>query len=223
MTRNAIQKVEDGAPAWAEGLTDKQRRFCEEYIIDLDPTESAVRAGIGRSRKASTESASRLRKQPEVAAALARLMSEKSGVSGMSVVNELAAIAFAKVTDFVQVTGGKMAVVDSSKLSEAQKAAIAEISVSEDGRSIRVKLADKISALNSLGKALGLFKERVEHSGPQGGPIEMTDAKSRLLLLLGLPADAAQPMQPLVEIQPPLKRVAAPVRPQPRIIDGDTD
>jgi len=42
---NAIQQAESGAPAWVEGLSDKARRFCEEYIIDLNPTEAIA---VGR-------------------------------------------------------------------------------------------------------------------------------------------------------------------------------
>ncbi len=48
MPRNTIAKLEDGCPPWAEGLSDRERAFVESYIVDLNPTEAAVRAKLAR-------------------------------------------------------------------------------------------------------------------------------------------------------------------------------
>ena len=221
--RNAIAKIEDGCPPWAEGLTDRERGFVESYLVDLNPTQAAIRAKLGKTKKSSTEIASRMRKKPAVAAAISQLMGERTGVTGAGVVNEIARIAFSKMPDFARVEKGTLVITDTSELTEDQQAAISEISetVGEGGRTVRVKLHDKLSALDKLAKVLSLYREKVEVSGPNGGPVQMEDAKSRLLLLLGLPGSVQS--QPLVEIQAPLKRVAPPVRQPVRIIDADAD
>ena len=175
MPRNAIAKLEDGCPPWAEGLSDRERAFVESYIVDLNPTEAAVRAKLGKTRKSSTEIASRMRKKPAVAAAISQLMSERTGVTGAAVVNEIARIAFAKMPDFARVENGALVITDTDQLTEDQCAAISEISetVGEGGaRTVRVKLHDKLVALDKMAKVLSLYKERVEVSGPNGGPIE---------------------------------------------------
>ena len=100
MSRNAVQRVEEGAPAWAENLTDRERAFVESYVVDLNPTEVAIRAKLGKTRKSSTEIASRMRKKPAAAAAISQLMGARTGVTGAAVVNEIARIAFSKMPDF---------------------------------------------------------------------------------------------------------------------------
>jgi phage terminase small subunit len=222
MSRNAIQRAEDGAPAWCENLTDRERAFVTAYVVTLSPTEAAIRAKLGKTRKSSTEIASRMRKKPEVAAAISRLMGEQSGVTGAGVINEIARIAFSKMPDFARVEKGALVITDTNQLTEDQQAAISEISetVGEGGRTVRVKLHDKLAALDKLAKVLSLYREKVEVSGPKGGPIEMIDAKARLMVLLNLPAGSVQPM-PMVEIQPPLRRITSPKAPAVRIIDAD--
>lgn len=59
-----------------EGLTDKQRRFCEEYLVDLNATQAAIRAGY------SEDSAGHIgwenQRKPEIQAEIARLLAEYS-------------------------------------------------------------------------------------------------------------------------------------------------
>jgi phage terminase small subunit len=81
--------------------------------------------------------------------------------------------------------------LDFSKLTRDQAAALMEVTVEDfrDGRGedarnvrkIRFKLADKRAALVDLGKHFGLFKEKIEHSGPNGGPIEAREAPPALV------------------------------------------
>ena len=76
-------------------------------------------------------------------------------LSGQRVLEELQAIAFARVTDYVQVEQGALVVCDSSKLTKGQAAAIASIEKAAGG--MKVKFYDKLKALELLGKAMGLF------------------------------------------------------------------
>jgi hypothetical protein len=46
---------------------------------------------------------------------------------------------------------------------------------------VKFKLHDKVAALEKLGRHLGMFKEKVEITGKDGGPVELSDAKATLL------------------------------------------
>ena len=106
-------------------------------------------------------------------------------------------------------------------MSADQRATIAEISetVGEAGaRTTKVKPHDKLAALDKLARVFSLCRERVEVSGPQGGPIEMSDAKARLAVILGI-GTVQQPAP--IEIQPPLRQISAPIRQPARVIDAN--
>ena len=81
-------------------VNDQDRRFCEEYLIDLNATQAALRAGFAptTARCASTWINAKNPKKPAVRAEIDRLMAERSrrtGVSADRVVQELSQIAFA--------------------------------------------------------------------------------------------------------------------------------
>ena len=79
------------------------------------------------------------------------------------VVEELASIAFAKATDYVEIKGGRVFIKDTNLLSDAQIKAIAGIKEGANG--IEIKMNDKEKALELLGRHLGMFKDKVEVSG----------------------------------------------------------
>jgi phage terminase small subunit len=216
-------KTED-APTWAAELTPRERRFVEEYIVDLNGKAAAIRAGLGKSAKSATEMASRMRKKPHVAAAISALMAERNGVTGAAVVGELGAIAFSKITDYLKLENGRLVltVSDLNELPDEAKAAIAKLRerANDDGTvTIEVELHDKIAALDKLGKALGIFKERseVDHHHE----VEFVDPLERIRQRLNT-LKRAREAEPEMEIQPPL-RITPPQseRPAPIIIDAE--
>ena len=71
------------------------------------------------------------------------------------VVEELAAIGFAKATDFVAVEDGALVIRSTGELSKTDRAAIASVESTSNG--IRLKLYDKMKALELLGKYMGIF------------------------------------------------------------------
>ena len=77
-------------------------------------------------------------------------------ITPKKVVEELAAIGFARATNFLRVSEGELTVCDTDTLSKADRAAIASIERSSNG--IELKFYDKMKALELLGKYMGMFE-----------------------------------------------------------------
>ena len=163
-------------------MTPKQQRFVEEYLVDLNATQAAIRAGYSK-RTAEAIGHENLKK-PYIAQAVSEAMakrSERTGITQDKVLKELARLGFSNMLDYVSVTEAGDAVVDLSRLTRDQAAAISEIIVDEytEGRGadarnvkrIRFKLADKKGALDSIARHLGMFRDRHEVTGADGKPL----------------------------------------------------
>ena len=145
-------------------MTKKQKRFVEEYLIDLNATQAAIRAGYS-PHTAKDIGCENLAK-PNIAAAISQAMAERSRRTGINqdrVLQELARIGFAKITDVVDPETAKI----RPDASEDDLACIQSIKIkpNEFGTEREVKLYDKKSALVDLGKHLGLFKDKLELNG----------------------------------------------------------
>lgn len=146
-------------------MTKKQKRFCEEYLIDLNATQAAIRAGYSPDT-AKAIGYENLTK-PDIRAHIDRAMAERSrrtGVNADRVIQELAKIAFVNATDVID---PKTATVKENALPE-DMAAIQSVKVKtfgEDGLEREIKMADKLKALEMLGRHLGMFKDKLELSG----------------------------------------------------------
>lgn len=137
-------------------LTEKQRRFAAEYIVDLNATQAAIRAGY--SEKTAAEQACRLLINVKVQEEIKKAMDDRSARTEITqdmVLRELAAIGFSKATDYVRIQDGIVLIQDTNDLADAQKSAIASI---ENGKyGVKIRLHDKIRALERLGDHLGMF------------------------------------------------------------------
>lgn len=166
-------------------LTARQERFVEEYLIDLNGTQAAIRAGY--SPRSANEYAVELLANPSVASAVARAKAERSARVGLSadrVIEELAAVGFARMPDFAAWGDGNGLQLKPS--DEVDGRVIAQVTQEEkflragDGgeqilsRTQSIKLHDKLSALEKLGKHIGLFTDRhdLRHSGSVSISIE---------------------------------------------------
>lgn len=145
-------------------MTEKQKRFVEEYLIDLNATQAAIRAGYraGNNQRASEIGSELLQKTP-VSEAIARAMAERSkrvGINQDRVLQELAKIGFAKITDIID---PETAIIREDA-SEDDLACIQSVKVkpNEYGTEREVKLHDKRAALVDIGKHLGMFKDKIE-------------------------------------------------------------
>lgn len=146
-------------------MTKKQKRFIEEYLIDLNATQAAIRAGYSPDT-AKAIGCENLTK-PDIRAHIDRATAERSkrtGVNADRVVQELAKIAFVNATEVID---PKTATVREDALPE-DTAAIQSVKVKtfgEDGLEREIKMADKLKALEMLGRHLGMFKDKLELSG----------------------------------------------------------
>jgi phage terminase small subunit len=163
-------------------LNPRQKRFVAEYLVDLNASQAAIRAGY--SPRCAKVQASRLLRAGSVAEAVATAqaeLAEKIGVTVERIVMELARIGFSDIRDVVQwrsvpavsdrLEGDNDArainvieVKNADELTPAAAAAIAELSLQPSGR-VRVRLHDKRAALVDLGKHLGMFAAHREQAG----------------------------------------------------------
>ena len=152
-------------------LTPKQARFVDEYLVDLNATQAAIRAGY--SAKTAAAIGSENLKKPEIAAAIAERqakVAEKAGVTVERIVAELAKLGFANMADYMGVGADGLPALDWSKLTRDQAAALVEVTVDHIARGedeptisrVKFKLADKRGALVDLGKHLGMFVDKHE-------------------------------------------------------------
>lgn len=146
----------------AAGLTEKQRRFCEEYLIDLNATRAykAAYPSVKREETAAS-AAARMLRNVKVAEHIRERMEDRqkrTEITQDKVLRELAAIAFADVTDIVSYNGGRVVIKPTDDLPKETRKIIAGIKEGQYGT--EVKTFDRIRALELLGKHLGMFEPR---------------------------------------------------------------
>ena len=143
-------------------ITRRQERFIEEYLIDLNATQAAIRAGY-KPRNADIV-ANQLIGKTLVADAIKRAIAKRSkrtGVTADRVVRELARVAFADMKSFTRWGKNGVVLVPDTELSEDDSAAVSELvqTTTESGGSIRIKLHSKIEALKELAKHSGVVHD----------------------------------------------------------------
>ena len=146
-------------------MTKKQKRFVEEYLIDLNATQAAIRAGYSPDTAYSIGNENM--KKPEIKARVDKAMAERSrrtGVNADRVVMELAKIAFVNAGDVIDAETATVK-PDAARDDTAAIQSVKVKTFGEDGLEREVKMADKLKALELLGKHLGMFKDKVELSG----------------------------------------------------------
>ena len=159
------------AEAEAQGLTVRQAKFVQEYLIDLNGTQAALRAGYAVSG-AKVEAARQLT-NANVARAIDEAMSKNPGVTRARIVDELAKIAFANAKTYFQWGPDGVTVRDSDELDDDAAVVVSEVSHTSTptGGTIRVKLSDKQGALDKLTRILGGYRDKLALTDPDGGKL----------------------------------------------------
>ena len=154
-------------------LSDQRLKFVDEYLVDLNATQAAIRAGY--SKKGASVRGSELLANRKIAELIQKgvdRVSLRAEIKAADVVSELAKIGFSNMTNYIRVTSDGDPYIDLSELTEDQAAAISAVTCEdftegrgEDARNVRkvtFKLADKRAALVDIGKHLGMFVDRVQ-------------------------------------------------------------
>src|SRR4051795_10047988 len=141
-------------------LNDRQARFVAEYLVDLNATQAAIRAGY--SVRSAHSTGERMLRNAEVAAAVAEAeaaRSKRTEVTADRGVLELARVAFGDPRRVMSWGPGGVKLRPSAELADEEAAIVAEVgeTTTKKGGSLRVKTVDKLGALRLLGQHLGMF------------------------------------------------------------------
>ena len=144
-------------------LTPRQIAFVHAYMKHGVAERAAIEAGY--SERAARQTGSRMLTNANVAREIKRLakaVSQKAEIDIQKIVDEFTLIGFADLAEFVTWGAEGVVLKESGELDAAKRRAIIEVSEGRHG--IKIKLADKNTALDRLGKYLGMFIDKVEHS-----------------------------------------------------------
>lgn len=166
-------------------LTDKQEMFCREYLIDLNATQAAIRAGYSdnTARKIGSENLTK----PDIAQRIIDLKSERNErveVNADYVLRRLVEIDEMDVLDILKDDGGLKMVHEWPKVWRTTLSGLDILTTvtnfdetTMENILKKIKWPDKVKNLELLGKHISVmaFKEQAshEHTGRNGGPIEV--------------------------------------------------
>ena len=160
-------------------MTPKQSLFVQEYLVDANATQAAVRAGYSK-RTARSIGEENLTK-PDIAAAIEDAMLERAartGVTADRVIQELANLAFFDPADIYDANGALKSIND---IPPAARSAIAGLEIAEIrdsdgvpvGRAVKLRLTDRLGALDKLMRHLGQYQDRMTLKGDAENPLTL--------------------------------------------------
>lgn len=159
-------------------MTEKQKRFVEEYLIDLNATQAAIRAGY--SPRNADKIGSELLGKTRVFDAIQDAMAERSkrvGINQDRILMELAKIALVNPKDVVDFNNATIL----EDATPDDLAAVASVKVkrfpTKNGEGIEreIKFYDKTKAIDLAGRHLGMFKDKLELSGMEAEKSKLDD------------------------------------------------
>lgn len=158
-------------------MTPKQEAFVNEYLVDLNATKAAMRAGY--SAKTAASQGERLLRNVEINSALERAKKareQRTQITQDRVLQELARIAFFDPRRLLNDDGSPRPITE---LDDDTAAVLAGLDILEEyegsgedrvfvGYTKKFKLPDKVGALSLAMRHLGMLKDKIEHSGNIG-------------------------------------------------------
>jgi phage terminase small subunit len=147
-------------------MTPKQKKFVDEYLIDLNATEAALRAGY--SKRTAYSIGNENLKKPEVQKAIQERMKDRerrTEIQQDKVLRELAHIAYDDIKNYLQfwTDDERKMQLELKSSEEIDTRNIAEIQL--DNGKFKFKLYPKDNALIQLGRHLGLFNDKLNFDG----------------------------------------------------------
>ncbi len=183
-------------------MTRKQQTFVREYLIDLNATQAAIRAGY--SRKTGQQIGEENLRKPVIARFVENAIAKRAKrteITADRVVLELARIAFFDVREAFTPEGGlrRLDEIDGDTAAAIIGIEVIETADAEDVSTAlikKVKLADKLGALQLLGRHLGLFNDKLALKGDRENPLtslikEIQGSALKPVAMLDLKAEEA--------------------------------
>ncbi len=159
-------------------LTPKQQRFVEEYLIDLNATQAAIRAGY--SEKTAKSVGHENLTKPDIAKAIQEAQNkrtEQTQIDSAYVLKRLVEIDQMDVLDIMDENLNMKPLKEWPKIWRQYINNVESIELSDgEGWLKKIKWPDKVKNLELIGKhvSVGAFKDKIEHTGPNGGDINVT-------------------------------------------------
>ena len=159
-------------------LTPKQLKFCNEYLIDLNATQAAIRAGYSEktANRIGTENLSKLVISNYISE-LQQKQQKRTEITADMVIKELAKIAFHNTQDFVN---GGNSILEIKHIDRSKVAAVSKVktTIKDDGSVIsEIAFYDKVEALEKLGRHLGVFEK--DNKQKSALTVEMTSKEAK--------------------------------------------
>lgn len=160
-------------------LNPKQLRFCKEYVIDLNGTQAAIRAGYSpnTANEQSAQLLAKLSIKNEVGK-LQKKIGDKLDITAEKVLAEFAKIGFSNIQDYIN---NGYSINEIKSINKDHAAAISSIQVDtytdrdgNESESVKFKLHDKISALEKIARHIGFFeRDNIQKPGVQAPVIQV--------------------------------------------------
>jgi phage terminase small subunit len=179
-------------------LPDRQQRFVDEYLLDLNATRAAIRAGY--SPKTAAQYGHQLLQKTSVRAAIARATaarSERTRIGADAVVQELARLGFSDLGMFLAFDETGVTLKSSDRVDTRCLKKLKEKRDEDGAATIQLEVHDKVAALKLLGEHLGIFRARRaavegDEDHPGGIAVGLTDEERGIRIATLLEAAGAR-------------------------------
>ena len=181
-TREAIEAaLPDEA---VKKLNPRQRKFVKQFLVDLNATQAAIRAGY--SPNSAAEIGYENLRKPQIMSAIEEALRQFGGITQTRLIEELGRLAFSDIGNVVawdndvehvstaalggpkgeaagvtKVIAFRVTVLPSAKIDPTARAAVASISQGVGGE-LRIKMHDKIPAIDKLARLLGMYRDKTD-------------------------------------------------------------
>ena len=156
---------------------ERQIKFVEEYIKSLNATDAAIRAGY--SEKTARSQGSRLLTNVDIQNAIQEAKAERQERAKIDADYVLRRLVEIDQMDVLDIMDDQMKIRPVNEWPKVWRQYVTNLENLElsDGEGCfkKIKWPDKIKNLELIGKhvSVGAFKDKVEHTGPNGGPIDL--------------------------------------------------
>lgn len=155
-------------------MNDKQKRFVQEYLVDMNATQAYIRAGY--SANGADVSASRLLGNASVREAIEKGLAkqaERLRISAERNLEELSCLAYYDPSDVFDFTGDHIRLKPANQISERGRRAMSSFKFRQDGTLEQIKFTDKTPNLTTAMKVCKQLTDKLEVTGKDGTDLRL--------------------------------------------------